>query len=139
MSKNDEIKLSKKYGVNPTMCKCFFCGEVKHIALMGHIGDYRKHEDIEAPHECIMDYEPCDSCTKNMYLGVTLIEVTTKQPKDNRPPLKAQGGVEVYPLGRWCVLSTEAVKRMFNYDLKNGDKMFVDSEVMTHLLSNVES
>lgn len=138
MSK-DDIKLSKKYGLNPTMCKCFFCGEVKHLALMGHIGDYRKNEDIEAPHECIMDYEPCDKCIENMSIGVTLIEVTTEQPTDNRPPLKAQGGIEVYPLGRWCVLRAEACQTMFNNpDLEAGDKMFVDSEVMTDILSNAQ-
>lgn len=138
MSK-DSIKLSKKHGVNPTMCKCFFCGEVKSIALMGHIGDYRKGEDIQAPHECVMDYEPCDKCIENMNKGVTLIEVSTEAP-DNRPPMKAQDGVEVYPLGRWCVITVEAVKRIFNLEEepKNGDKIFVCSDTMNHILGGVQ-
>ena len=65
------IKVSEKYGLNPSICKCFFCGADKGIALLGQIGDRRKHEDIEAPRECIMDYEPCDECTNNMKQGVT--------------------------------------------------------------------
>lgn len=52
------IKISKKYGVNPTIPVCFFCGEQKNeVALLGHIGDYRKGEDIEAPRYAVLDYE----------------------------------------------------------------------------------
>ncbi len=129
------IKLSEKYGVNPTICKCFFCGEDKYIALLGQIGDRRKKEDIEAPKECVMDYEPCDKCVENMSLGVTLIEVTTTQPEDKRPPLKAQGDLSVYPTGSYCVVKPEAISRMFNQDLEAGNKLFVDSEVMDMLNS----
>ncbi len=132
------IKLSKKHGVNPSICKCFFCGESKGIALMGHIGDYRKGEDIEAPREIIMDYEPCDKCIENMNKGVTLIEVTDIQPEDKRPPLTAQGGVKVYPLGGWCVLKPEAMKRVFNADMTAGQKVFVDSQVMQMIQGNTE-
>ena len=57
MSKS--IKLSEKYGVNPTIPVCFFCGIPKNeIALLGHIGDKRKGEDFEAPHCVVLDYEP---------------------------------------------------------------------------------
>ena len=132
------IKLSKKHGVNPSICKCFFCGESKGIALMGHIGDYRKGEDIEAPREIVMDYEPCDKCIENMNKGVTLIEVTDIQPEDKRPPLTAQGGTKVYPLGGWCVLKPEAMKRVFNADMTAGQKVFVDSQVMQMIQGNTE-
>lgn len=132
------IKLSKKHGVNPTMCKCFFCGEVKHIALMGQIGDRRKGEDIEAPRECIMDYDPCDNCHENMQLGVTLIEVTDKQPVDGRPPLKAQNDQKVYPLGGWCVVKAEAFSRMTEQQWSAGQKCFVDSELLKKITGGVE-
>ena len=132
---NNEIKLSKKYGVNPTLCKCFFCGEDKHIALLGHIGDYRKNEDIEAPKECIMDYEPCDKCQENMSMGVTLIEVSPERPMDNRPPMRAKGDQEVYPLGRWCVMKTESIKRAFGLDVEQGQSIFIDSEIMDNIMS----
>lgn len=129
------IRLSEKYGVNPTLCKCFFCGETKHIALLGHIGDRRKKEDIEAPKECIMDYEPCDKCQENMSMGVTLVEVSTEQPLDNRPPMKAQGDQLVYPLGRWCVVRPEAIEENFKMTIEQGQKCFVDTEIMDNIMS----
>lgn len=129
MSK-DSIKLSEKHGVNPSLLQCFFCGESKGIALMGRLPN-----DEQAPHQCVMDYEPCDKCIENMNLGVTLIEVSTTPP-DQRPPVKTKDGQEVYPLGRWCVLTVEAVERMFNQKMKCGAKIFVDSEIMSHILED---
>lgn len=131
---SNSIKLSEKHGVNPTMCQCFFCGSVKHIALMGHIGDRRKGEDIEAPKECVMDYEPCDKCLDNMKLGVTLIEVTMTQPEDHRPPMKACGGYEVYPTSRWCIITQEASDRLFDKKFKCGETVFVDPELFNKIM-----
>ena len=119
------IKVSKKHGVNPTMCQCFFCGEVKHIALMGRLKD-----DAEAPMSCVMDYEPCDKCQEQMSQGVTLIAVSDKQPTDRRPALTAQGGTQVYPLGGYVVVKPEAFSRMTNQQWTAGQKCFVDSEVL---------
>ena len=53
-----DIKISPKYGVNPTIPVCFFCGEPKNeIALMG-----KMKGDIEAPKNMVLDYEPCEHC-----------------------------------------------------------------------------
>ena len=136
MSKEKGIILSKKHGLNPSMCQCFFCGEVKAIALMGHIG--KKGEDLEAPRMCVMDYEPCDKCIENMNLGITLIEVTTTQPTDNRPPMTAQGGTQVYPTGRYLVLKEEAVNKIFNMSLEKGQKIFIDPETYKLLMNEKE-
>lgn len=124
------IKLSPKHGVNPSLCVCFFCGKHKGIALMGKIGDLRKGEDIEAPRECVLDYEPCDECASIMSQGVSLIEVSETQPRDNRPPMNAEG---IYPLGGLMVLRPEAVERMFNMKMDAGQCVFVDSEIMKKL------
>lgn len=128
------IRLSEKHGVNPSMCKCFFCGEVKGIALMGKLKG-----DVEAPHECIVDYDPCDTCREKMSLGVTLIEVSQEQPKDKRPALKAQGGIEVYPVGGWAVVRPEAFSQMTNQQWSAGMKAFVDSEVYSNIVQTGES
>ena len=127
------IRLSEKHGVNPTLCQCFFCGEVKHIALMGKLKG-----DVEAPHQCVMDYEPCDKCKEQMSLGVTLIEVSDRQPSDGRPPLKAENNVEVYPLGRFAVVKAEAFSQMTNREWKAGQKCFVDSEVIENVLGGAK-
>lgn len=132
------IRLSEKHGVNPTLCQCFFCGETKHIALLGQIGDRRKGEDIEAPRECVMDYEPCDKCQEQMKRGVTLIEVSTAQPSDGRPPLTAKGDLQVYPLGRWCVIKPEVASHIFEKDLKMGDKLFTNSSTLDLLLGGTQ-
>lgn len=130
---SNSIKLSPKHGVNPSLCVCFFCGKSKGIALMGRIGDGRKGEDIEAPRECVMDYEPCDECASVMSQGVSLIEVSETQPSDNRPPMNAEGNKKVYPLGGLMVLRPEAVERMFNMQMDAGQCVFVDSEIMKKL------
>ena len=45
---SNSIKLSEKYGVNPTIPVCFFCGMPKNeIALLGHIGDKRKVKTLK--------------------------------------------------------------------------------------------
>ena len=131
---SNSIRLSEKHGVNPTLCQCFFCGETKHIALLGQIGDRRKGEDFEAPRECVMDYEPCDKCQEQMKQGVTLIGVTTTQPSDKRPPLTAQGGTQVYPTNAWCVIKSEVASEMFSQELNMGDKLFVDQAILDIIL-----
>ena len=127
------IRVSEKHGLNPTMCNCFFCGEVKHIALMG-----RLKGDVEAPMSCVMDYEPCDKCKEQMSQGVTLIEVSERQPSDNRPALSAQNNQKVYPLGGWCVIKPEAFSRMTNQPWSAGQKCFVDSEVLKRITGGAE-
>lgn len=60
----DGLKLSKKYGVNPTIPVCYWCGKEKNqINLMGKVLDKDKNE-IEMPRKCVMDIEPCDDCMK---------------------------------------------------------------------------
>lgn len=132
MSKS--IRLSPKHGVNPCIPRCFFCGKEKNmIALMGKLPG-----DAEAPMNAVIDYEPCDECAAGMSQGVALIGVTERAP-DNRPPLKAQGGVEVYPTGQFIVARTEAAQRMFNNDsLTTGDKLFVEQTIIDRIMSQVE-
>ena len=117
------IEISKKYGVNPTIPVCFFCGEQKNeIALLGHIGDRRKGEDIEAPRYAVLDYEPCDCCKDKFNQGVLFIEVTSRQPEDRRPAIsKDDRGVFVYPTGRHVVVKREAL----NVD---GDKYVISEQ-----------
>ena len=82
---NAGIKLSPKHGLNPTIPVCFWCGEERNeVALLGHIGDGRKHEDFEAPMHMVIDYEPCE-----MQKGV-------------------------YPTGRYVVIKRDAARKMFD-------------------------
>lgn len=126
------VKISPKYGVNPTIPCCFFCGKPKNeIALLGKIGG--RGEDLEAPKNVVLDYEPCDECKENMSKGVALIVVSDVQPEDNRPPMTAQGGKKVYPLGGMLVIKSEAFSQMTGQQFSDGDKCFIDEELFHQL------
>lgn len=131
---SNSITLSPKYGVNPTIPVCFWCGKEKNeIALMGRMGDGRKHEDFEAPRHMVLDFEPCEECKKGMALGFTVMEATTTP--NSRSSVEIQQGV--YPTGRFVVLKTEAAARIFDgIDTKVG-KAFLDTQVFTRMFSTV--
>lgn len=129
-----EITLSPKYGVNPTIPVCFWCGEEKNeIALLGHIGDGRKHEDFEAPMYMVLDYEPCDKCKANMSKGFTLIEATSRP--NSVTNVQMQSGV--YPTGRFAVIRIEAAQRMFRPEIVKIGKAFVDCSLFRELVPSV--
>lgn len=119
-----EVKLSKKYGVNPTIPVCFWCGEDKgEIALLGHIGDGRKGEDFEAPMRMVLDYEPCEKCRCNMAAGFTVMEATENPNYVTNMEMQKN----VYPTGRFVVLKMEAAERIFGefQDVRNVTKAFM--------------
>lgn len=94
------LRLSPEHGVNPTIPKCFLCGEDKNeIILMGKLKG-----DVEAPRGAVFDYEPCDKCKEHMNQGVILISVDEEKSKgDMKNP---------YRTGGWCVVKDEVVGRM---------------------------
>lgn len=121
------IKLSPKYGANPTMCTCFFCGkDTGEIALLGHIPERNQNgraipnTDVEAPHRMIMDYNPCEECKEQMNRGITLIGITDRAP-DNRPAIcRSESGEPFYPSGKWAVVTEDAVRALFKPDAAEG-------------------
>ncbi len=120
-----EIKLSKKYGLNPTMLQCFWCGnETGEIALMGEVLD-RHGREIEMPMHVCLNYDPCEECRRKMDSGFTLIEATTYD-NGNSP---IQDGV--YPTGKWVVIKPEAAMRVFG---KPYGKAFADPDVYRKLM-----
>lgn len=151
MSRNGSIELSPKYGVNPTIPVCFWCGKEKNeIALMGRVRkkDTRNtaygtrstrtvDNDVEMPMHVVLNYEPCDCCKEQFKQGVQLIECTNF-PVDERPALsKDDSGNSVYPTGRTIVLKPEAAQRMFNIDksmLEAGKKLCMPEEVFNQLM-----
>ena len=126
----NEIRVSPKYGLNPTMSVCFWCGKERgDIAIMGHIGDGRKHEDIKAPRHMVIDYEPCDECKRKMALGFTVMEATTAP--NSVTSVQIQSGV--FPTGRFVVVKREAVTRTFKDITPNAEKAFLESSVFAQM------
>ena len=144
------IKLSPKYGVNPTMCTCFFCGkETGGIALLGHIPERDQKgraipgTDAEAPRNMIMDYDPCDECEKQMNKGITIIGITDKAP-DNRPAIcRGESGEPLYPTGSWVVGTEEAVRGLLEPEAAqvaiNNRGMYVPEKVLDDIFRIYES
>ena len=115
------IRISKKHGLNPTIPICAFCGQEKNeIALLGHIGDGRKGEDLEAPRNAIIDYEPCDKCKEQWEQGVAIIAVSRTPVCDGQPPI-TEGA---YPTGAVAVVREEAL----NGDYHKGSRVLMLQE-----------
>lgn len=79
---SNSIKLDPKYGVNPSIDICFWCGKDSgNISLLGHIKGGK-----EAPRYSINTYEPCDSCKKLGEGKIMLLHVVNEQ-KGNEPSI----------------------------------------------------
>ena len=129
------IKLSPKHGVNPSLRKCFFCGEqTGELLLMG-----RLKGDAEAPHEAIVDYQPCEKCQKKweeldarVLIGVTEYENVKDQPPITKEP------VDLYPTGSYVCVTEEAVNRWLEPETAkavNERKMaFMDSRFIDNII-----
>ena len=57
MNDEEEIIISEKYGVNPSLEVCALCGKEMGIIMFGRLKD-----DVEAPKQVCLGYL-CDGCT----------------------------------------------------------------------------
>ena len=131
---SNSIKLSPKYGVNPTIPVCFWCGKERNeIALLGHIGDGRKHEDIEAPKNLVLDFEPCEKCQSQMALGFTVMEAT-REPNATCNHEMQSG---VYPTGRFVVMKTKVAEQFFGKEFTSKGKAFMEPDVFNQMFGGV--
>ena len=112
--KKDEILLSEKHGVNPSIDICFYCGESKGIILFGKLKG-----DAEAPRECCTSVEPCDKC-KEKYNDYLLI---VEKPS-----------VEEDPTGRWFAIKKDAVPAEY----AKSRVAFMLSEEFEHIVSQMD-
>lgn len=144
----DDIKLSPKYGLNPTIPMCFFCGKPKQeVVIMGHIqerdrnGKPIKGSDVEAPHQMLLDYTPCDECSKIMENGITLIGV---KPSDGRHPDIQKG---FYPVGNFITITPDGFEHVFKDVLDKNTydnviktrRLLIDSDELDKLTKNVKN
>ena len=122
---SNSIKISPKHGVNPSLLKCFWCGEDMGIALMGKLKG-----DAEAPKYVFGGYEPCGKCKKKFAEGVLLMEADSWPVFEGQPAMQK----DVYPTGKHLIMKREAAKRIFGLD---GDKAFIDRQLFAELVSKL--
>lgn len=77
--KKDEIILSPKHGLNPSLLKCFACGKNAGIALLGKLKN-----DEEAPREMTDKTIFCNDCQNVINQdGLLVISVRDGETSDN--------------------------------------------------------
>lgn len=101
--KKDEISLHPKYGLNPSVGMCFWCGQdTGEILLFGNA------VKGEAPRRTVASYAPCQDCASKWERGFVFIEADTK-------PL-VEGQTEIspgaWPTGNYAVINPEAAQRI---------------------------
>jgi hypothetical protein len=108
------LRLHRKYGVNPTVAMCCLCGgDTGEVALLG------ANYPGEAPHRLIVSPEPCKACrTKYLTEGTLLFA------------LSGEGAPQTIGV---VVLSDEAYRRLSTCDPPASKIAHVTSETMDAL------
>lgn len=123
---NDSIKLSPKHGLNPSLVKCFWCGEDMGIALCG-----RLKGDIEAPRAMITGYEPCDKCREYFSQGILVAGYSRKALIDNLPSVgHTDKGEPLYLDGSHIVMTEQGISHF----LSNQDEIDVNEVIEKRIL-----
>ena len=96
------VRISEKFGVNPSVDTCFICGKETSVVLFGTAYKDKNGKTAEAPKNvCTGDI--CDDCKKVIENdGIFFIAV-----KDG------ERGENPYRTGKICALKEESVKRIF--------------------------
>lgn len=96
------MKISKKYGLNPSVEKCAVCGKDMSVVLFGTSYKDTNGKTAEAPREVCLGHL-CEDCQKVLDQGgVFIIEVRD-----------GESGNNPYRTGRLIGIKREAAERMF--------------------------
>ncbi len=119
MSKEPTIPIHPKYGLNPTMVVCFWCGkETGEIALLG--ANYK----AQAPMRMTVSYEPCEACQKKWSQGFTVLEMSETPNIEGQPPIRPG----IYPTGNFATFSWEAGERLFGKEQAEKGMAYISKE-----------
>lgn len=96
------LRLSKKYGVNPSIDTCFICGKETNLILFGTSYKDEEGKTAKAPMRTCSG-GLCDSCQKIIDEGGIFFIAVQDGEKSNNP----------YRTGQISALKEEAVQRIF--------------------------
>lgn len=126
------IRLSKNHGVNACIPVCVFCGEPKNeIAMLGQLPG-----DEKAPKHAILDVIPCDECLKNWEQGVALIRVS-KTPEPEGMPSLTVDGHEVYPTGKYLVMTEDGASRLLERKTEKGKPVLIEAAAYDRIVEDM--
>ena len=119
------IRIHPEFGLNSSMCVCFYCGEpTNEIVLFG--AGYRKKNSsgrmvsAEAPRYTCNSIEPCDTC-KEKYLDEYVLIV------------EAEEAETPHPTGRWFALR----KTLLNEEFRDKPVAFMESTLFSQIIMEV--
>ena len=128
------ITISPKYGANPSMDLCFWCGQPKGVILCGRMHEKKgDRTDVEAPKGMVIDLEPCGKCKDNFNLGVQIVEVVddgSKFHNDLTFAIRADDNKVKWPTGRFVIMRAESIKGG-----KPGMRMLCDTATMDKIFA----
>ena len=96
------IKVSEKYGVNPSVDTCFICGKETDVVLFGTSYKDKNGKTAEAPRK-VCTGQLCDNCQKVIDEGGIFFIAVKDGESGNNP----------YRTGQIGALKEEAVQRIF--------------------------
>lgn len=102
------IRLSEKYGVNPTVQKCFWCGGDIGVALLGKLKG-----DREAPRELVLDYSLCTECEEKKKKYIHIVEALHEPNYQNQPEIQK----DLWPTGRNLWIKDAAFSNIIHGEL----------------------
>lgn len=118
------IRISKQYGVNPSVTHCECCGKEIGIALFGSSWKDASGKTAEAPMNVAMGL--CDSCQSVIdQKGTIIIEVRD-----------GESGKNPYRTGRIVGLSHDGVQRLFK-DVAYSPMAYMEQSVFSKVFKDV--
>ena len=96
------IKVSEKYGINPSVDTCFICGKETNVVLLGTSYKDENGKTTEAPRK-VCTGQLCDDCQKVIDEGGIFFIAIKGGESGNNP----------WRTGQIGALKEEAVQRMF--------------------------
>lgn len=118
------VRISKQYGLNPSVTHCECCGKEIGIALFGTSWKDKNGKTAEAPRNVAMGL--CDDCQKVVDAqGLMIIEVRD-----------GESGKNPYRTGRLIGITKEAKERMFK-DISS-PVAFMEQSMFSQLFRNVQ-
>ena len=96
------VRISKNFGVNPSVDTCFICGEEISVVLFGTAYKDKNGKTAEAPKN-VCTGNICDNCKQIIENGGIFFIAVKDGESGNNP----------YRTGKISALKEEAVKRIF--------------------------
>lgn len=96
------VRISKEYGINPSVDTCFICGKETSVVLFGTSYKDENGKTAEAPRK-VCTGQLCDDCQKVIDEGGIFFIAVKDGESGNNP----------YRTGPIAALKEEAVQRMF--------------------------